>query len=754
MRLFRKLTEFLSDLWFEFAEKLRSVTVVVFVALACALICQSPFKTNLPRLQVGDISRHDIKASRSLKVVDEELTDQKRNLVADQVLDVYDYDPKTRSSVIQRVDDSFKILKTKNPSRMDKLRSSFEGSLGISVTDEEWKFIKHYPPADIRNALLKILSKLDEYWVLNDSSRPQAMAITLRDIGSNKETEIPRDVYQRKIITLPEIKELFQNEKKYAKEHMGKIPLTRWPVLSSLALRLTDSDVVFNKVETKARQEEARSHIESGFAEISEGEMIVREGQRINRQHQLLLKELGQIENSQVHLKTFLQFAALIAILIALFYQIGNRNFRKFRLSFKDQLVTGGFLIGALIFTAGMHSLFDAAKLQSMTGTSLNALLPIAFAGMTLRLFTSMEITTFFAVLISVCFAWLFKDPYFGLVCLGTSLAGAAGMRHISQRLDVFRSGLIASLVQGLLLVLGVGMQLTPSPGFGSMFTNAAVIMGLSVGAGLLCSSLVLGLQPLLEYLGYTTDLRLMELSSTNHPLLKDLILNAPGTYFHSFTVSQLAEKAAEAIHANSLFARVASLYHDIGKVKKPQYFIENIQGENQHDKLVPTMSALIISNHVKDGIDLGYQFRLPQSIIEIIPQHHGTSLISYFYDKAKKQGRELDDRDFRYPGPKPQTREGAIILLADAVEATAKSIANKTPEQFRQVVHATIQRFFLDGQLDECELSLKDLNAIQNAFLSVLQGVYHQRIDYPHLKVEKTDDSDLEPPVITKVKP
>jgi len=265
-----------------------------------------------------------------------------------------------------------------------------------------------------------------------------------------------------------------------------------------------------------------------------------------------------------------------------------------------------------------------------------------------------------------------------------------------------------------------------------------------------LSSGLVLALQPVLEVLGYTTDLKLMELSRTDHPLLKDLILKAPGTYFHSFTVSQLAEKAAEAVHANALFARVASLYHDIGKVKKPHYFIENIKGENRHDKLAPTMSALIIANHVKDGIELAMEHKLPINIIEIIPQHHGTALIGYFFDKAKKQADHIEDvseGDFRYPGPKPQTKEAAIILMADAVEATAKSMGNSTEDQIRQMVHATVQRFFLDGQLDECELSLKDLAAISNAFCQVLQGVYHQRIEYPHLKnVEEGSLPKLKP--------
>jgi len=397
-----------------------------------------------------------------------------------------------------------------------------------------------------------------------------------------------------------------------------------------------------------------------------------------------------------------------------------------------------------------MDTLFQALQTNSHYHLSLTMFLPFAFVGMTLRLFSSMEIVFFFNILFAICISWLLKNPYLGLTALTVSMVGAAGMRRISQRLDVFKVGFLAGLVQAACVCLGAIMSLTESAGLSNPWFDLMATAGLSLASGLFFSSaIVLFAQPIIEFMGYTTDLRLMELSNTNHPLLRELIMKAPGSYFHSFAVSQLSEKAAEAINANPLFARVASLYHDVGKMKKPQYFIENIKSENKHDKIVPTMSALIIANHVKEGIDLGKQYKLPQSIIDCIPQHHGTSLISYFYEKAKEaskgNGEEVDDRDFRYPGPKPQTKEAAIIMLADAVEATAKSMSQTTPDQLRQKVNQTIRRFFLDGQLDECDLSLKDLNAIGNAFVNVLQGIYHQRIDYPHIQDEekKTDPED-----------
>ena len=383
-----------------------------------------------------------------------------------------------------------------------------------------------------------------------------------------------------------------------------------------------------------------------------------------------------------------------------------------------------------------MYHLFHAASGNEGSKLYLAIILPFAFVGMTLRLFTSMEITTFFVLIFTIAMVWLTQNTYIGLLTLCASLAGSARMRYVRQRLDIFIAGIFVAGLQSILVMMGWSADLLPMPTADHTLIYLLFATGLSLASGVLSSSLVLGFQPLLEYLGYTTDLRLIELASTNHRLLKEMILKAPGTYFHSFAVSQLAEKAAESVNGNPLFAKVASLYHDIGKIKKPHYFIENIKNDNKHDQLAPSMSAIIIANHVKDGIELGQKYKLPKNIIEVIPQHHGTSLIAFFYNKAKiqSQPQTVDAKDYRYPGPKPQTREAAIILLADAVEATSKTLKNNTTDEFRRMIHATIQRFFLDGQLDECDLSLKDLTAIGNSFLEVLRGIHHQRIDYPHL--------------------
>ncbi|HEV8539479.1 MAG TPA: HDIG domain-containing protein, partial [Bacteroidota bacterium] len=242
-----------------------------------------------------------------------------------------------------------------------------------------------------------------------------------------------------------------------------------------------------------------------------------------------------------------------------------------------------------------------------------------------------------------------------------------------------------------------------------------------------------------------TTDLMLMELGDLNHPLLQELSEKAPGTFHHSILLGSLAEAAAESIGANATLARVGAYYHDIGKILKPEYFVENQAGmPNKHNRLKPRMSAFIIASHVKDGIQLARDKGLPESVVDFIPQHHGTTRISFFYDKALKQAVRrppkdtINEGDFRYPGPKPQTKEAGIVMLADTVEASTRTVNDVTPQKLDVSIDTLIKQRFLEEQLDECELTLRDLSRIKESFLKILAGVHHRRIRYPGQEPEE----------------
>jgi putative nucleotidyltransferase with HDIG domain len=256
--------------------------------------------------------------------------------------------------------------------------------------------------------------------------------------------------------------------------------------------------------------------------------------------------------------------------------------------------------------------------------------------------------------------------------------------------------------------------------------------------SGILASALASMLLPALESLfKITTDIRLLELSNLNAPILRRLSVEAPGTYHHSLMVATLAENAAESIGANPLLARVASYYHDVGKVLKPEYFVENqSHGSNVHEELSPSMSCLVISAHVKEGVQMAKDLGLPQRIRDMIPQHHGTRVMSYFYRKAKEsvagENKEILEADFRYPGPKPLSKEAAILMLGDSVEAASRTLTDPDPEQIREMIDRLVEAVIGDGQLDDCDITLREIQLIKESFFKILTGIFHHRIDYP----------------------
>jgi hypothetical protein len=293
----------------------------------------------------------------------------------------------------------------------------------------------------------------------------------------------------------------------------------------------------------------------------------------------------------------------------------------------------------------------------------------------------------------------------------------------------------------------------------------------MAVGSGIVTAFLVSGSLPIFEQLfGITTEISWLEMADLNHPLLKRMMIEAPGTYQHSLVVATLAEAACESIGANATMARVCSYFHDVGKLVKPEYFTENMRhGRNPHDDLAPTMSALIIIAHVKEGVDLALKHGLNDQIIDVIQQHHGTSLVYYFYKRAQQQQEdaraggkimnireedvpEVREESFRYSGPRPQTRETAVISLADSIESAARSLERVTPQKIDQLIRDMMERRLIDGQLRECDLTMRDLETVAESFRNTLQSMMHSRIAYPDDK-EKSSKSGLHQPPTSKTR-
>ena len=356
--------------------------------------------------------------------------------------------------------------------------------------------------------------------------------------------------------------------------------------------------------------------------------------------------------------------------------------------------------------------------------------LPIAYVPVTglamfvTILYNDLKLSFAFCVL-AACFAGIMCGGalFMTLIFLITAMVSAILVWNLRRRMRILSAGLCAGAVQMLLFWLTYRYT-----GINYAFNN--------LFNGLICAIAVTGTLPLLEHLsGIVTNISLLELSDFNHPLLKKMILEAPGTYHHSLIVGNLAEAAAESIGANSLLARIGAYYHDIGKLEHPEYFMENQKIFSPHSGLSPSMSKMIIMHHIKEGLGLAKKYRLKPSIIDFISQHHGTSLVYYFYRRALEEIEQDDliqEEGFRYPGPRPASKETAIVLLADSVEAASRVIADPQIPRIKEVVHKVINNKFIDGQLDNCELTLKDLEKIAEVFIHSLSGIYHGRIKYP----------------------
>lgn len=356
--------------------------------------------------------------------------------------------------------------------------------------------------------------------------------------------------------------------------------------------------------------------------------------------------------------------------------------------------------------------------------------IPIAAGAMLVTLLFDFHTAITFSFTISLLTGYWLQDSTFSIYSFVSSLTAAFSVIRCKRRSAILRGGFYVILVNVLIALIILLSK-------GDLFTTKVLsATAFAVLGGLTVSSIVSMMLPLLEYVfKVTTDISLLELLDLNQPLMKALMINAPGTYHHSVIVGNLVESAAEAVGVNPLLGRVSSYYHDIGKIKMPDYFVENQGGSpNRHDKLTPHMSSMIITNHIKEGVELARQHKLPPSIIDIIEQHHGTSVITFFYQRAKDQvhdGSPAED-DYKYSGPKPQTRVAALVMMADAVEAASRALKDPTPARIAALVDKIINHVFLDGQLDECELTLKDISAIRKMFTYILTSIFHKRIDYP----------------------
>ncbi|MGI6425397.1 MAG: HD family phosphohydrolase [Tepidanaerobacteraceae bacterium] len=458
--------------------------------------------------------------------------------------------------------------------------------------------------------------------------------------------------------------------------------------------------------------------------------MLFEKGTIITEDHRELLKEIGLLARDRkadisLLVGTLCIAGLLQGILVFAVYHF-NRDIYNNNLYMT--------LLAIIILSTLVISMF----IKSIS----NYLIPLAAGSMLISILINPQIAVFASFVMSIVVGIMLGNNFsFTLVALSGALVGIFCTAKVYQRNDLTKAGGIIGCINSLLIM---SLLLLRNE------TILDVLRQIPWGmiSGILSSILTIGTLPFLENaFGITSAIKLLELSNPNQALLRRLMVDAPGTYHHSIIVGNLAEAGAEVVGADSLLARVGANYHDVGKLKRPYFFIENqLTSENPHDKLSSSLSALIITSHVKDGLDIAREYNLPPIIIDFIAQHHGTTLLSFFYNKAleNNDSKKVNESNFRYEGPKPQTREVAIVMLADCAEAAVRSLSRPTPGRIEGLIRQIIKEKLADGQLDECDLTLKDLDKIASAFSRVLSGVFHTRIEYPdRLKEMEREDSD-----------
>ncbi len=506
-------------------------------------------------------------------------------------------------------------------------------------------------------------------------------------------------------------------------------------LLTNFLTNFITGDVAYDKETTESTIAKVKASIKPVTMYIKKGEIIVREGERIDNNVYSKLKVVSESRVVKSWYKLVLFYALIFFIVIFSVLEFSQRNIRKFSITLKD----GIFLSIALLLTvliARLSTMFtNISEIASFNipKEAYYYAAPIAFGAMIVRLILNSEIAIGFSIVAGMAAAMTVSSNIsVGLYYIISAIIGAHTLAKCEQRSSIIKGGLVVAGANVLLVGMFALLQ-------GNQPTTQLIISILAAFLGGITSAiLVTGLTPVFESVfGYATDIKLLEIANLENPLLKELFMTAPGSYNHSMMTATLAEAAASSIHANPLLARVSSYYHDIGKIKMPDYFIENQHyTSNKHDKLSPSMSSLIIISHVKEGRELARANKIPQRIIDIIMQHHGTSLVKYFYEKAKeKNGGNIQEEEYHYPGPKPQTREAGIVMLADAVEAASRTLTEPTPAHIKAMVEKIVNARFVDGQLDECTLALSDLDQIKKSFIRVLSAIFHKRIDYPGFK-------------------
>jgi putative nucleotidyltransferase with HDIG domain len=722
------------------------ILTFVFALVLAYLIAYVPSKS-LPELKAGEIATSDIVAPADLTIEDTETTEKRRQDAADAVLPVYVFDANVPLNTEEKIRQFFaggREWMQAVPAKKDyvDLQKTAMDRFGIELAPRDFMALeKEAFGSDLEAILIELLEKYSAQGILLSKSlllhREQERGLTLLRTQEGEKTIRAQDIFDVK-----EAKDKF-----VAEINALELPARKKGLLLSLAFGFVAPNISFSKAETDSRKEKARAGVEKVFYTIKKGKVLIRKGD------EAVHKALKQISSVNQNLKTkspwltnfvgtFIIYGLLLVTLwFYLKSLLSQRQALKYFMMMGITLILSLVMYKVFLFLAGTSSQ-NARFFLFTDAESYKFAFPYQFGVILFAFLTTNTVALIFSILNSLIAGYLFGANYFLLLfSLIGGLAAIYGIKYYQKqkRTSTLRAGFF--LVAPLNIIVVLTFTLIRERWIAPDILTAEVFMGIAGGA-LSAALAFVGLPIYEDLFGFVTQTKLLDLSNSDSEIFRRMAMEAPGSYHHSLIVASLAEKAAEAIKADSLFVKTGALYHDIGKLKMPEYFIENKDKKTDvHKDLTPSMSTLVIVNHVKEGVEIAKKEKLPQQLREIIEQHHGSSVVRFFYQKAKEkydpEMQKIGEESYRYPGPPPQSKEAALVMLADSVEAASRSLKVHREENLKRVIRVIFDNYLQDGQLDDCNFSLKELRTIASSFFATLTTVYQRRIEYPGFDFE-----------------
>jgi putative nucleotidyltransferase with HDIG domain len=717
---------------------------------------------SLPNFEEGEIASSNVVAPSDMTIEDTETTEKRKQEAADGILPVYTLDENVSLNTEEKIRDLFNsgrdlIQKGPTSTRIENLKKEYADKYGTEISSNTiGSLVQEGFSTQLEENLITLIRKYSKTGI-----------ITSKNLFSHNEQErgftLITSTGQEKTGKTSEILEIGECRKALSKEISGMdISGRKKSLLESLSNLFIKENITYNPIETELRRVNARSNIETVFYTIKKGKVLLRRGdeakQDIIKQIEIINQNLSNKPSWLTNfLGSFILFGVLFLALVSYFTSRKNKEG-----SLNKYIMTG--VLALLCLVLYKFSIFLVQLISQNSNItllensqSLNYALPFQMGSILFTYLLGIHMGVIFTLLNGIIVGQLFKANFY--LMLFTIIGGVAavfGTKHYGKSMiSAFKAGIFLVAPINLMTII-IFHLLRETIGPVSVFSSE-IIMG--VMGGIVSGAFAFVFIPLFENtFGILTQSKLNELTNSDLPIFRKMAMEAPGSYHHSLIVASLSENAAEEIKINPLLVKAGAMYHDIGKIKRPEYFIENrTRKSNRHEDLKPSMSSLVIINHVKEGVEKANQLKLPKKIKEIIAQHHGDSLMRYFYEKAKEEYDpemyKVGEESYRYAGPKPKSKEAALVMLADSVEAASRSLEKPTQDNLKRVINEIFNNYLLDGQLDDSNLSLSELKTIASSFLSTLDTVYHPRIEYPGFNFEKKPRKKQRKPQKRKIK-